>query len=74
MTGGGPEARALGELMSDAWISFAHSGDPNHAAMPNWPAFSTENGETMVFDTISAVANDPDREARHALEDKSRVR
>ncbi len=72
MTGGGPEARALGELMSDAWISFARSGNPNHGGMANWPAFTPEHGETMVFDTNSKVVNDPDREARLALEDKAR--
>ena len=50
MTGGGPEPMALAEKISDAWINFARKGDPNHAGLPKWPAFSKETKPTMVFD------------------------
>ncbi len=41
MTGGGPEARELAGKMSDAWMHFARTGDPNHPdAAATWPAFA----------------------------------
>jgi para-nitrobenzyl esterase len=51
MTGGGPEPMALAEKISDAWINFARKGDPNHAGLPKWEAFSKDSRPTMVFDT-----------------------
>ena len=50
MTGGGPGTMALAEKVSDAWINFARKGNPGHAGLPNWPAFSKETKPTMVFD------------------------
>jgi len=67
MTGGGADARALGGQMADAWIAFARNGNPNHSGLPQWPAFSAERCETMIFDNTSAVKNNPDREERAAL-------
>ena len=29
--------------MSAAWAAFARTGNPNHADMPNWPAFEPNN-------------------------------
>ena len=29
LTGGGPEAKALADRVSDAWIAFARTGNPN---------------------------------------------
>jgi para-nitrobenzyl esterase len=60
MTGGGPDARALAAIMSDAWIQFARTGNPNHPRMPRWDAFSPDRKQTMIFDDISAQVNGPD--------------
>jgi para-nitrobenzyl esterase len=60
MTGGGADARALAAQMSDAWIHFARSGDPNHANLPHWPAFSPEQVPTMMFDNATHLAINPD--------------
>lgn len=51
MTGGGPIPMELAGRVSDAWINFARKGDPNHAGLPKWPAFSKETKPTMVLDT-----------------------
>ena len=67
MTGGGADARALADKMADAWVAFARNGNPNHAGLPQWPAFTPDRCETMIFDTTSAVRNNPDREERTAL-------
>jgi len=67
MTGGGKEPRKLAAKVSDAWIHFARTGDPNHPGLPAWPAFSTENGATMVFDSDCQVQNYPDHELHEKM-------
>jgi para-nitrobenzyl esterase len=67
MTGGGADARALAAQMADAWVAFARKGTPNHSGLPQWPAFSADRCETMIFDTTAVVKNNPDREERAAL-------
>ena len=42
-------------------------GDPNGGDLLKWAQYSSEKGETMVFDDACEVKNDPDREARLAL-------
>ncbi|HEV2531813.1 carboxylesterase/lipase family protein [Phenylobacterium sp.] len=55
-TGGTAEARTLAAKMSGAWLAFAHTGNPNHAGLPHWPAV-TEAPETpnMAFDKVCRV-------------------
>lgn len=62
MTGGGKEAYALADKMSQAWINFARSGDPNHKGLPVWPKYTVDGGATMMFDNVSTVRNHPDKE------------
>lgn len=59
ITGGTPDSKALGARMSDAWIAFARSGNPNHPALPKWPAYDTATRSTMLFNDICKVADDP---------------
>ena len=66
-TGGTAEARALAEKVSDAWIHFARTGDPNHSGLPNWPKYSASAGPVMIFDKTCEVKNDPDRELRKVV-------
>jgi para-nitrobenzyl esterase len=53
--------------MSDAWINFARKGDPNHAGLPKWPAFTAKEGTLMVFDNKCEVKMSPDGEARRVV-------
>ncbi len=62
MTGGGKEAHALAEKVSTAWVSFAKTGNPNHAGLPKWPAYSAENGANMIFDNTCEVRKHFDQE------------
>jgi para-nitrobenzyl esterase len=67
MTGGGADAMALADKVSDAWIAFARSGDPNTPKLPHWPAFNAKERPTMVINNVSKVVNDPIREQRLAM-------
>jgi para-nitrobenzyl esterase len=67
MTGGGPDARELSAKVADAWINFARRGDPNHAGLPKWPAFTADVEPTMVFDNRCEVRNRHDAEERRAV-------
>jgi para-nitrobenzyl esterase len=66
-TGGGPRPRALSTKMAGALLQFMKTGDPNGAALPQWPKYSAPRGETMIFDDKCVAQNDPDGEARKAL-------
>ncbi len=57
--GKGPEAEALSARMMDAWIAFARSGEPGHAALPAWPGYDTAERATLVFDRQCELANAP---------------
>jgi para-nitrobenzyl esterase len=64
LTGGGPEAMALADKVSDTWVAFARTGNPNQPKMPRWPAYNASERLTMVFNTESRVVNDPIRDQR----------
>jgi len=64
ITGGTPESKALGANMSDAWIAFARTGNPNHDGLPHWPAYDPTDRATMMFDIQCEVENDPHGAAR----------
>jgi len=66
-TGGTQEARELAVKVSQAWIQFARTGNPNHAGLPRWPAVSASGLPTMIFDTRCEVRNDPDAKERAAI-------
>jgi len=66
-TGGGRRPRELSQKMASTLLQFMRTGNPNGAGLPDWPRYTSDNGETMVLDDVSQVQNDPDREARKAL-------
>jgi len=66
-TGGGKRPRELSEKMSASLAQFMRTGDPNGGGLPNWPRYTSENGELMFLDDVCEVKNDPDREPRKLL-------
>jgi para-nitrobenzyl esterase len=67
ITGGGARPKRLAEKMSQALVSFARTGDPNHDGIPVWPRYDSKMGAVMIWDDICSVKNDPDRDARKLL-------
>jgi para-nitrobenzyl esterase len=64
LTGAGPEAMALADKVSDTWIAFARTGNPNTSKLPVWTPFNATDRPTMVIDNESTLVNDPIREQR----------
>ncbi len=73
-TGGHPDKYELGEAMSEAWIAFARSGNPNHPGIPKWEPYSANHRATMLFGVPCQVAIDPFREELDAWEGVELVR
>ena len=59
LTGNGPEARKLAAQVSETFIAFARTGNPNNPALPLWKPYTLPNRETMIFDVSSHMENDP---------------
>src|SRR4029453_985290 len=64
-----PEAQALADKVSAAWVAFARTGNPTTSDLPKWPAYSVATRDTMLFNNDSRVEQDPDREPRLAMEE-----
>lgn len=70
MTGGTKEAYALAGKMSDAWIAFARTGNPNSKSLPEWPGYNSINTATMHFDNKCEVKPQMDKELFDLLSKK----
>ena len=62
MTGGGKDALELAEKMSQAWINFARTGDPNTEDLPQWPVYNCSEGAAMIFNDDCEVRYNHDKE------------
>jgi para-nitrobenzyl esterase len=59
-----PEAQALADKMSNAWIAFARTGNPATTDLPQWSPYSADHRATMIFGNNPRVESDPVRELR----------
>lgn len=64
-----PEAYALADRISSAWVAFARTGDPATSKLPKWPAYSAATRDTMLFNNDCRVVQDPDRGPRLVMEE-----
>lgn len=55
-----PTAIDLARRWSDTIISFARTGDPNGAGLPDWRRYSTDDRACLVLDTTIELRDDPD--------------
>ncbi len=50
----------LSRRWSDTILTFARTGDPNGAGLPEWQPYSTSDRACMMLDTTIGVRDDPD--------------
>jgi carboxylesterase type B len=50
-----PEAHALANKMTDSWIAFARTGDPNVPSLPAWPQYTAKAPQVMLFNYDSGA-------------------
>jgi para-nitrobenzyl esterase len=65
--GTAPSTQKLAAVVSDSWVAFARSGDPNTKDLPHWPAYDAATRATMEFDLVSKIVNDPNEDVRKIL-------
>lgn len=61
-SGAGPQADRLAELMMDAWVAFARTGNPG------WAAYDTDKRSTMMYGPDSKVVQQPFEAVRRSWE------
>jgi para-nitrobenzyl esterase len=52
-------AQQMADIVSESFIAFAGTGNPNNAHVPKWPSFSLQERPTMIFDQPTRVEDDP---------------
>ena len=55
----GPAAQPMADQMSETFIAFARTGNPNNRHIPPWKKYTMARRETLVFDVPSHLENDP---------------
>lgn len=62
------ETAAMAQAMSESWLAFARTGNPNNPAIPEWAPYDLERRPVMLFDTPCEVRSDPHREERLVMQ------
>jgi para-nitrobenzyl esterase len=72
LTGGGAVAKSIAASVSEAWIAFARSGNPNtpKSKLPRWEPYDIAKRATMIIDEPSRIVYDPQKEQRVIFERK----
>ena len=65
--GSGPGPDRLAEQVMDAWLAFARTGNPSTETL-RWPAYETEQRQTMVLNVESRVESRPRETERQCWE------
>lgn len=68
--GSKPDARSyeLARNISNTWVAFARTGDPNRSGQPRWNPYTVKNRATMVLNYHCELVNDPRQQDRLACE------
>jgi para-nitrobenzyl esterase len=59
LIGAGAEQQRMADIMSDVWIAFARTGNPNTSTIPIWIPFNLKDRPTMIFDIAPRMEHDP---------------
>ncbi len=52
-------AQQMSDLLSDSFVAFARTGNPDTPALPHWPPYDLTKRSTMMFDTKPRIEDDP---------------
>ena len=58
MVGQGETQQLVADVMSETWLAFARTGDPNHALVPEWPAYDLSTRSVMVLNASPQLVPD----------------
>jgi len=61
-----PDIDNLSEKVMDAWIAFAHTGNPNHDGLPEWSSYDNKKRPTMILGKECKIENAPFDKEREA--------
>jgi para-nitrobenzyl esterase len=64
ISGNNADARKMADRLAPTLVAFARTGNPNNPAIPNWPAYTSDQRAMMIFDLDTRAENDPQRELR----------
>ena len=67
LKGRGKDAYKLAGKISQVWINFARTENPNAEGLPKWLPYNTKNGAVMIFDDKSEVKYKHDEELMKLL-------
>ncbi|MBU4315655.1 MAG: carboxylesterase family protein [Proteobacteria bacterium] len=73
-TGDSLDRYELAASMSQSWVNFARTGNPNVPGLPHWPTYDPETRATLLFDVPCRVENDPRKEERMVWKGKPALR
>lgn len=59
MAGLGDDQQLIADMMSESWLAFARSGNPNSDAIPQWSPYTSAERSTMVIDLNPRMETDP---------------
>ena len=59
MSGNSADAQKLADQVSETFIAFARTGNPNNQSIPTWEPCQLPRRQTMLFNTESKLADDP---------------
>lgn len=62
MTGASPEAYVFEKLISDIWLAFIKTGNPNVPGLPDWKPYDSTSGITMILDNTCYPLSHHDKE------------
>jgi len=63
----GPETastRVMSNAMSESWLAFAKTGNPNNRNVPAWKPYDLRSRNVMLFDDPPQAMNDPHKDER----------
>jgi para-nitrobenzyl esterase len=63
-----PDTAAMADAMSESWLAFARTGDPDNPSIPRWSPYALDTRTVMHLDVPPVAVDDPHRDERLVME------